>query len=140
MAVATMKSTVHLAMGESLRRCWMASVTILFLLHRVAGQTTTEFLEDLSVYFREHHRGMDLTIAQFRQLLKRLTAILVVSGEYAEGHEHLVGMQTGILATQIIDLCLLYRLNETLRNELGLVVNAGEIFHGIDQERGATTQ
>ena len=69
MAVATMKSTVHLATEESLIRFRKASVTILILLHRVACQTTTEFLEDFSVYFGEHYRGVNLTVAQFRQLL-----------------------------------------------------------------------
>ena len=57
MAVATIKSTVHLAKGESFNRCWIASViSVLDLLHGITSQTTAQFLEDLAVNLREHYR------------------------------------------------------------------------------------
>ena len=64
-----MKSTVHLAMGESLSRCRIASATVFALLlfypftfspllfpNGVASQATAQFLEDLTVYLAKHNR------------------------------------------------------------------------------------
>ena len=39
------------------------SHSCLLLFHRVAGQTATKFLENLAVYFGEHNRGVNLTVA-----------------------------------------------------------------------------
>ena len=50
MAVATMKSTVHLAKGVSFNRCRIASaIRILNLSYRIASQSTSQFLEYLAV-------------------------------------------------------------------------------------------
>ena len=106
----------------------------------VAGQTATQFLEDLTIHFREHHRGMYLTVAQFRQLFQGFAAVIVVGGIDTEGNQYLIGMQPGILGPEIFCFGFLNGLNQTLWNELGLVVNACQIFGGIEQQSGRTTQ
>ena len=135
MAVATMKSTVHLAKGESLSRCRITSVMIfLNLLHRITGQTATQLLEYLTVNLRKHHCRVNLTVAQSRQLLKGFAAVLVVVGENGECHQHLICMQTGVLASQIFNLRLLDRFNQTLRNQFCLMIDASQILGGIKQQ------
>ena len=134
-----MKSTVPLAMGESLSRCRIASVTILLFLHRIASQTTTQFLEDLTIYLREHHGCMYLTVTEFWKLCQGPTTILIVGGEHAEGNKHLVSMQTGVLATQIFNLRLLNWFDEALRNQFCLVVDLCQILGGIEQKGSTTT-
>ena len=74
-------------------------VRCLLFLHGIASEAAAEFLEDLTVYLAEHDCGVNLTVAQFGQLLQSETAVLIVLGEYGEGHQHLVGMQAGVLGT-----------------------------------------
>ena len=75
---------------------------------------------------------MNLTIAQLWQLLQSLPTIVVMSREYTKGDQHLVSMQTWILAAQILNLCLLDGLDEALRDEFDLVIDACQIFGGIE--------
>ena len=57
-----------------------------------------------------------------------------------EGHQHLIGVKPGIAASQILDLGLLDGLNHALRDELHLMVDAGQMFGHIEQEGGATAE
>ena len=50
--------------------------------YRVAGQANAELLEDLLVYFAQHHGGMHLTIGQLRQTVERFAAVVIVQTEH----------------------------------------------------------
>ena len=83
---------------------------------------------------------MYLAVAQLRQLLQCLAAILIVLRQHTQGYQHLVSMQTWILGTQVFGLRLLYWFDEALRNELCLVVDACQVFGGIQQQGGTTAE
>ena len=74
---------------------------------------------------------MNLTAAQLWKFLQSLSAVLVVLTQNRQRNEHLVGVQTWILAPQVFGLRLLYRLNHVLRNEFNLVVDACEILRAV---------
>ena len=109
-------------------------VRCLLFFDRIAGKAAAQFLEDLTVYLREHDGGVNLTIAQLWQLFQSLPTIVVMGREHAEGHQHLVGMQTGVLTAQIFDFRLLNWFDQTLWNQFDLVVNASQILGGIEQQ------
>lgn len=108
------------------------SVWRLLSLHRLhhgfTGKLHTELLEYALVYIAQHHRGMNLTVAQFRQLLQGATAVLVLLREYRQGDNHFICVQTRVVATQVTDLGVLDRLYHRLRDELQVVVYASEMF------------
>ena len=115
-------------------------IGVSLLPYRIAGEAAAQFLEDLAVYLAEHDSAVDLTVAERGQLLQGTATTLVVLGEDREGHEDLVGMQTGILAAKILDLGFLDRLYHALRDEFHLVVDAGQMFGGIEQQGGTATE
>ena len=49
-------------------------------------------------------------------------------------------MQTGVLGTEILGLGLLHGLDQTLGDQFGLVVDAGQILGGIEQQGGGTAE
>ena len=83
---------------------------------------------------------MHLAALEFRKLRKGLAAVVILTAQNREGYEDLIGMQTRIVAVEILDLCLLDRLNHTLRDEPGLVVNAGEMLGRVYEQCSARTQ
>mgnify|MGYP006879773298 CR=1 FL=1 len=50
---------------------------------------------------------MNLTVAQFRQLLQGATAVLVLLREYRQGDNHFICVQTRVVATQVTDFGVL---------------------------------
>lgn len=106
----------------------------------VAGESYAEFLEYLMVYFAEHHCGMGLAAIELGQFLKGATAVLVVGGDYREGHEHFVSVKARVDAAQIGGLGVLDRLDHILGDEFDGVLDAGEVLDGVEYQRGARTQ
>ena len=56
-------------------------VRCLLFFDRIAGKAAAQFLEDLTVYLREHDGGMNLTIAQSWQLFQSFSTIVVMGRE-----------------------------------------------------------
>ena len=52
------------------------------LLDRVAGQTYSQFLEYLMVYFAEHYGRVDLASLQLRKLIECHPAVLISYAEH----------------------------------------------------------
>ena len=115
---------------------WVNNITSCYLLlsYRVAGEPASELFEYFAVYFAEHDSAVYLTAFQLRQLLQCMPAVFIVLRKHAEGNEHLVGMQTGIVASKVFYLCLLYRFNHALRDELYLVADASQVLCGVEEE------
>ena len=86
----------------------------LFLFHWVASQSAAQFLENLPVHLAQHYCRVYLTVAQLRQLLQSLAAVLVIVREHAQRHQYFVGMQAWVLGTKILRLRLLHRLDKAL--------------------------
>jgi hypothetical protein len=76
---------------------------------------------------------MNLTATQMGQLFQGFATLFVVLGQHAEGYQHLIRMQTGILAPQIFYLRLLNRFYQTLWNQLGIVGDACQMLGGVEQ-------
>ena len=111
-------------------------VIFLFLFDWIACEAAAQFLEYLAVYLAEHHGAVYLTVAQAGQLLEGAAALLIVVGEHAEGHQHLVGVQAWVPGAQVFCLRLLNGLDEALRDELGLMVDACQVLGDIEQQCG----
>ena len=113
---------------------------ILLFLNWIAGKSAAQLLEYLTINFREHHGRVNLTATQTGQLLQGFTTLFIVFRQYAEGYQYLICMQTWVLATQVFYLSLLYGFDQTLWNELGLVIDLCQMLHGIDEQSGAASQ
>ena len=107
---------------------------------RVASQTDSKLLEDLTVDFAEHHGRMYLASLKFRKLVKSLAAVLVIVAQKRDRNKHLISMKTRIMSVEILDLCLLDWLDHLLRDQIDLVRNACKMFSGIDDEGSAWTE
>jgi len=79
---------------------------------------------------------VDLAAVEFRKTFKGLAAVFVEEREHRNGDEDLVRMEAGIMAVEIADLGLLDGLDHILGDELYLVVYAGEMLCGIENQRG----
>ena len=80
---------------------------------------------------------MHLTTFKLREDFQSSPAVFVFGTEHRKGDQHLVGMEPGIVASEIIDLRLLNGFDHVLRNELQVVVDAGQVFRGIEDQGGA---
>ena len=112
----------------------------LFLQNRLAGEIDAQFLENFLVNFAQHDSAVNLAAAQFRQLLKRLTAVFVVFREHRERHQNFVGVQARVVSAEILNLRVLNRLNHRLRNQFDFVVDVAKMFHHVEQQRRAASQ
>lgn len=101
---------------------------------RLAGKFHSEFAENILVGFAEHLSRMNLTAAQFRKLRNGIAAIVIVNAQHRERNQYLVSMQSGIVTAEHIHLCSLDGLNHLCRDEIDMVVYAGEIFGGIQKQ------
>lgn len=123
------------------RRCgWLDPAESVFAVgfaHGVAGEVNAEFLEYLAVDFREHHGGVYLTSAKLRELRQSEAAVFIGLGHDGKGHEHFVGMQAGVVASEVLHFRGLDRLDHCLRDELHAVVNARKVLDGIEDKGGA---
>ena len=106
----------------------------------IAGEADAELVENLAVNLAQHHGGMNLTAAELREFLKGETAVRVLGAQHSEGNQHLIGVETRIAAAEIIHLHVLDRLDHGLRNELGTVVDAGEMLGGIQKQSRARAE
>lgn len=112
--------------------CFFFEVEIsLDFLGGVASEADAEFLEYLMVDFAKHHSGMSLTTVELREGLKSLLAVFIMSAEHRQSHEHLIAVQTGIMALQVGGLGVLNRFDHILRNKFEIMVDTGEMFHYV---------
>ena len=50
-------------------RCLLLVVKLLMLIYRLGSELHAQFVEYLDVHIGQHHRGVDLAAAEFRELL-----------------------------------------------------------------------
>ena len=62
-----------------------------------------------------------------------------MGGEHTQSHQHLVGMQTWVLGSQILCLRLLNGFDKTLWYQLRLMVDTSKIFRCIKYQRSAAS-
>ena len=67
-------------------------------------------------------------------------SLLVGSSRAGKREQDLVGVQTGVLAAQIVGLEGLDGLDGGGRNEVKLLVDAGQLFQRVEQSGGSGTQ
>ena len=77
---------------------------------------------------------MCLKASQAGQLCEGTTAVLVLSAQHRECHEHFVGMEARIVSAQVLYLGALDGLDKVLRDALQLVVDARQMLGGVEQE------
>lgn len=107
---------------------------------RLAGEVHAEFLEDFLVDVAQQDGGVDLAAFQQRKRVQSLAAVLVIRAQDRKGDQHLVSVQTRVLAVQVGDFRLLDRLDEPSRNELDAVVDPGKMLGGFQEKGGARSE
>ena len=105
-----------------------------------AREAYAEFLEDAFIDIAHHDGDVNLTSAQVGQLPQCRGAVAVGVAEHGERDEDLVGVQPRVAASEIARLCLLYRFYHALRYEFHVVVYAGEVFHGVEEQGGRASE
>ena len=105
----------------------------LYFPHRVTCKSAAQLLEDLAVHLAKHDGGLDLTAIQLRQGVEGTAAVLVVLRQHGQRYQHLIGVQTRVVAMEHRGLHALDRHNHILRNQLEGVVDAGQVLRGIEQ-------
>lgn len=73
---------------------------LLLFSNRVAGQSDTEFFENLAVHFAKHYRRVHLATIKFGELLKGATAVVVRGAKQGECHKHFVGVEAWIASVE----------------------------------------
>ena len=103
------------------------------LILRLAGQIHTKLTEGGSIYLRENNRGMYLCIFQHRDSLERHFCTRVIYRRDRQRNEDLVGVESGVMVTEIFDLKLLNRLDDLVRDNVHSVGNARHRLDRIKQ-------
>ncbi len=75
---------------------------------------------------------MNLAAFEFRKFFKSPPTVFVVGRKNRQRHQHFVGVQTRIVAAQIVDLGVLDRLDHVLRNQFHSMVYAGQMLGGVE--------
>ena len=97
----------------------------------IACEPYAEFLENFAIDFAQHNCGVCLTSVEQRKLFKGTAAHVVMGREHRECHQHLVGVEPGVVAAEIFGFGFLYRLDKILRNKFHAVVNACQVLNGV---------
>ena len=83
---------------------------------------------------------MHIAALQVGELLEGCSSSGILRGRAGQGNQDLVGVQAGVLAAQIVGLEGLDGLDGGGRNEVELLVDAGQLFQRVEQSGGSGTQ
>ena len=119
---------------DSSRLSYFVFLTYLFLPDGITSEPAAELLEYLTIYLAEQYGRVNLTASQSRQLFQRFAAALVTLRDHAECHQYFIGVKSGVAGSQIFCLCFLDGFDKALRDEFRLMVNACQVFGGVQQE------
>ena len=82
---------------------------LLGLVDRFAGQMASQFLENVFVHLGQDDRGVDFTVLEFADALECPLGDRIGLGGNGERDQDLIGMEPGIVITQVVDLEILDR-------------------------------
>ena len=81
------------------------------LVMRLAGEVHAELFENAGIDLREHDGGMDLAAGKLGKLRERELRDRVGRRRNGQRNQHFVGVQTGVVVAETLDLELLDRLD-----------------------------
>ena len=83
---------------------------------------------------------MHIAALELGELLQSDSSRLILGGRAGQRDQDLIGVQAGIPAAKVVGLEGLDGLDGGGRNEVKLLVDAGQLLEGIQQGRGSSTQ
>ena len=101
----------------------------------VAGEAHTQLAEYFAVHLVEHHGAVHLAAFKLWKNFQRMAAVFILGAEHRERHKHLIGVQSWVSATQILDFGVLNWFNQALWNQLLAMVDACQVLGGVENER-----
>ena len=113
---------------------------VCFLIGGLAGQIHAQLLHGIHIHAGQDDGGVHIAALQVGELLEGGCSSGILRGRAGQGNQDLVGVQTGVLAAQIVGLEGLDGLDGGSRNEVKLLVDAGQFFQRVEQSGGSGTQ
>ena len=92
------------------------------------GKLDAQAFEGLDIHLGKHDRGMSLAAGEFGKLLQCLTGCLVRSGSGGKSDQNLIGVQSGVVTSQIFGLQKLDRFNGCRRDHMVMTIDTGQLF------------
>ena len=126
--------------AKLLLRSDLVVLAVLFLVDGVAGDIHAQAVEGLAVHAGEDDRRVHVAALEVGQLVQSSLGVFVLQDGAGQGDQNLVGVEAGILAAEIGGLQLLDRLNGPGRHQLDFLVDARQLFQGVEQGRGSGAQ
>ena len=103
-------------------------VDVVVLIARLHRELDAQTLEDLDIHLGEHHGSVSLTAGEFGELFQSLEGCFVGSGCGGEGDEHLIRVKSRVVASQILGLEKLDRLDGCRGDHMVMTVDTGQLF------------
>ena len=111
----------------------LSMTTLISGVDGVAGQIHAQTVQGAAVHAGKQHGGVHIATLEVGQLVHSCCGKLAGSGRAGQGDQDLVGMQTGVLAVQIVGLEGLDRLDGSGADQIRLLRDARQILERIDQ-------
>ena len=111
-------------------------VQLLGLVLRLGREIHAEFFEEGGVDVREDDGRVGFTAAQAVELVDRDLGHRVRHRADRQRDQQLVGVQARVVVAEMLDLEVLDRLDDARRDQLELLVDARELFQGVEQAGG----
>ena len=112
-------------------------IKLLCLILRLACEVDTELFEYVFIYAGEQHGGMCLCAGKLGKLFERACGGFIGCRRNSERKKRFIHMQARVAVAHMIGLELLDRFDDRGRDEQRGIVDACEIFEGIQKHRGA---
>lgn len=109
---------------------------VCFLIGGLAGQIHAQLLHGIHIHAGQDDGGVHIAALQVGELLEGGCSSGILRGRAGQGNQDLVGVQTGVLAAQIVGLERLDGLDGGSADQVGLLRDAGQCLEGIDQGAG----
>ena len=112
---------------------WSVVIELFSLVLRLAGKVHTELAEGGDVNLREDDSGVYLGVTELGDRLKGAAGICITDRGNGESDEHLVGVETGVVVTEVLGLKPLDGLKYLGRDDLYPIVNARYGLEGVEE-------
>ena len=109
------------------------------LVIRLIGDIDSQLLKQILIGMRKNYRRVSIASAKICKLIYSALGIIRVDGANRERDEHLIGMKSGIVVSEMLDLEMLDRLNDLGGHKMQVLIDSGKCLYSVEQHsRGGT--